>query len=367
MAELDLPEDLVADLERRPRAGRRRVITAAASAVLLVLVLALGLPWLAGASWPQILAELGRLPAGVIAAAIGLGLLALVLETLSLRAVVPGSRTARLLPAYAATSAMSIAIPGGALLGTGMLGWLLRRGGLGVSTIVLGLLAFSLGDLAVTALLVPGAGLVAYVVAGAQLDLPGTWAAALVAAAGGVLSLAAVAVVLSRPLVAAVAERLSPLVPAAAAAVDVRDALLVLLRRRGAALLAGQIGARLAHLLVLLLALRAVDADLSVAAAVAVFALGRVVAMVPLTPGGAGVTEAVGAASLIALGVPGADAAAAALVLMVSTVIVPVAAGALAAAAGALRSGGPGSQGPRPEGPGRQGPRSEGPAQSSSS
>lgn len=337
MADLELPAELVADLEHRPRTERRRIVTAVVSAVLLVVVIAVGLPLLARASWGEILATLVGLPPAVIAAALALGLAALGIEALGLRAVVPGSRPAAVLPAYAASSALGLALPGGAILGTTMLGWVLRRGGLPVVTIVIGLLAFSLGDLAVSAVLVPLAGLAAYGIAGARLELPATTGAAVLAVLGGLLAVAGSAAVLSRPVVAAVAERLAPLVPQARSALGVRDALVALLRRRGAALLACQVLARLAHLLVLVLALDAVGARLPLAAVVAVFALGRVVAMLPLTPGGAGVTEAVGAASLIALGVPGADAAAASLLLMVSTVLVPVGAGAAAAAAGALR------------------------------
>ena len=64
----------------------------------------------------------------------------------------------------------------------------------------------------------------------------------------------------------------------------------------------------------------------------AVFALGRVLSLVPLTPGGAGITETVGAAALVALGVSAADAAGAMLLLMVTMLLVPLLLGALAAA-----------------------------------
>ena len=64
----------------------------------------------------------------------------------------------------------------------------------------------------------------------------------------------------------------------------------------------------------------------------AVFALGRVLALVPLTPGGAGISETVSGAVLVALGVASADAAAAMLLLLVAMLVVPLLAGGAAVA-----------------------------------
>lgn len=63
----------------------------------------------------------------------------------------------------------------------------------------------------------------------------------------------------------------------------------------------------------------------------AIFALGRVLSLVPLTPGGAGVSETVGAAALVALGLGSAAAATSMLLLAVATLVVPLVAGGLAA------------------------------------
>ncbi|MFC0675848.1 lysylphosphatidylglycerol synthase domain-containing protein [Brachybacterium hainanense] len=336
-AEPALPEDLARRLESRPRPGRRRIAGALASLVLLLVLIGAGLPLLAGADWAQILAALSRLGAPLVLLAVLLGLLSLAAEAAGLHLMLPGSRLLRIAPAGAAATALGLAVPGGGLLGTGLLGWWLRREGLAASTIIIGLLGFSLADMAVSSVLVPLAGLVAYVLAGARLELPGTLAAGAVAVLGAAAVVGGIALVLSRPVLASVIERLAPLIPAAASALGIRDALMGLLRRRGAGLLGLLVASRLLQLLVLLAALRSLGADVPLAVVVAVFALGRMLALVPLTPGGAGITEAVSAAGLVALGVPGADAAAATLLLMVSTLLVPVLGGGIAAAAGALR------------------------------
>ena len=74
-------------------------------------------------------------------------------------------------------------------------------------------------------------------------------------------------------------------------------------------------------------------AAVAILAALAIFALGRVLSLVPLTPGGAGVTEAVGGAALVALGVGSAQAASAMLLLLVTMLLVPLVCGGIATAA----------------------------------
>src|SRR5690606_27895930 len=164
------------------------------------------------------------------------------------------------------------------------------------------------------------------------ITLPGARWAALLAVIGAGIVLALTAVLLRRPVLTAVLARLGELVPAhlARGILAQRDALLEMLRRRPAALVRPTLAVRALQWAALLLAVAAVGAEVPVLLTLAIFALGRVLSLVPLTPGGAGITETVGAAALVALGVAAADAAAAMLLLLVTMLLVPLLAGALA-------------------------------------
>jgi uncharacterized protein (TIRG00374 family) len=83
---------------------------------------------------------------------------------------------------------------------------------------------------------------------------------------------------------------------------------------------------------VLLLATHAVGADVPVLALAGIFLVGRTLALVPVTPGGSGITEAVVALLLVSLGAGAAPAASAALVLSIATLVVPIVAGGVMAA-----------------------------------
>lgn len=325
-AELDAPAP--------PRVSPGRLLAAGASLLLVAIVLALVLPWATGASWPEILTALGGLPAWALPAMLGLGAAALALEAMTVRTAVVGSRYGQVLPAHMAATGLGLAIPGGNVLGMGLLGWLLRRGGIAVATLLTGILAASLVDLVVSSILVPLLGLGAYALSATALPLPGGIWAAVLAVAGGVLALGMTALALRRRVLVALLERLAALgdvVPVTAVLAQ-RDALLALLRRRPLALALPTIASRAAQWAALLLALRAVGAEVPLLLTFALFALGRVLALVPLTPGGAGIAESVGAAALVGLGVASADAAAAMLLLAVATLVVPLLGGGIALA-----------------------------------
>lgn len=350
---LPLPATLLQHAQRRPRPTRRSIVLSAASFVLLAVLIGGVLPALVDSSWGQILVTLGSLPAWVTAAAVLLGLFALAVEALTVPIAVRGARVGAGMRAYAVSTLASTTIPGGGVLGSGLMVWMLHRAGISVTPVLIGIAALSVTDIAVSSLVVPVAGLLAYVLAGADMALPGTMLAAGGALLLGALSVAAIAVVLSRPVLVRVMDGIESGLANVTGAGDrriddrerfsartvlgFRDELVALLRRRGLALLGVQVLSRVLHAVVLVLVLRALGVELPLMAIVAVFALGRLVSLIPLTPGGAGITETVSAAALMALGAPGADAAAATLVLMVATVIVPVLAGGLTAAVEALR------------------------------
>lgn len=351
-----LPEDLAElDAEAPPRVPVGRIVTGALSLLLVGVILGWALPWATGASRAEIVATLVSLPAWALPTMALLGAGALLLEALTVRAAVTGSRYPDALLGHAASSGTALALPGGSVLGLGLLAWILRRAGIALPVILTGIVAASLVEMVITSVLVPLLGLGAYALGSALaptgLALPGALWAAVVAVLGAVLVLALTTVLLRRTVLAGVLERFGELVPSplARGILAQRDALVRMLRRRPAALVAPTLAARVLQWAALLLAVEAVGAEVPLLLTLAIFALGRVLSLVPLTPGGAGITETVGAAALVALGVAAADAAAAMLLLLVTMLLVPLLAGALAVVVSSAvlpsrRAGGGGAQ-----------------------
>lgn len=337
---------IAADLDAAepPRLGGRRVMLSVLSFALVAALLAWGLPWAAGASWAQILDSLRGLPAWAVPAIVLLGLGAVALEAWTLRTATPGSRYGTALQGHAASSALALAVPGGGVLGMGLLGWILRRTGLALPVVLTGILTASLVEMVVTSVLIPLVGGVAYLVVGmvtdTRIDLPAAafWAA-LIAVAGGVIALALFSVLLRRPVLQGLLDAaegmgigagpegqgITPMV------MELRDGMVALIRRRPVGLLAPTVAARVLQWLALVLAIQAVGGEVPLLLTVAIFALGRVLSLVPLTPGGAGITESVGAAALVGLGMGAADAASAMLLLGIVMLAVPLVLGAAAA------------------------------------
>jgi uncharacterized membrane protein YbhN (UPF0104 family) len=232
------------------------------------------------------------------------------------------------------------------VLGLGLLAWVLRRTGITLPVVVTGILAASLVEMAITSVLVPllggGALLLGSAVTPVGSPVGGWLWAALVAVAGAVLVLVLCAVLLRRGVLAALLARADGMIPAGTVAevLRQRDALVGMLGGRGAALALPTLAARVLQCAALWLAIEAVGAQVPVLFTIAVFALGRVLALVPLTPGGAGIAETVSGAVLVGLGVAAADAAAAMLLLLVAMLVVPLLAGGGAVVLALTRSPG---------------------------
>ncbi|WP_345082325.1 lysylphosphatidylglycerol synthase domain-containing protein [Brachybacterium paraconglomeratum] len=325
------------DAERPPRLTPGRLVAGLLSGVLVIALLAWVLPWATGASWTEIGSTLSSLPLWALPAMVVLGVGALVLESFTVRAALPASRWSPALLGHAASSATALAIPGGSVLGLGLMGWILRRSGLALPLIFTGIVAASLVEMVITSVLIPLLGLASYALSSllspTGITLPGALWAALLALLGAVLALALTAVLLRRIVLTKILTQFGQSLPEhiAREILTQRDALVQMLRRRPLQLVAPTIGARVLQWIALLVAIEAVGAAVPLALTVAIFALGRVLSLVPLTPGGAGVSEAVGAAALVALGVGAAESAAAMLLLLVTMLLVPLLCGALAA------------------------------------
>lgn len=337
-----LPEEL--DIEQPPRVSAGKIVTGALSVLLVAAVLAWILPWATGAQWPQIIDTLLQAPAWALPAVALLGAGALALEGLTVRTAVSGSRYSSALLGHTASTGMGLALPGGSVVGLALMGWILRRAGLAVPVIVTGIIAASLVEMVITSILIPVVGLGAYaagsLLAPAGIALPGAIWAALLAVLGAVIALALTMVLLRRAVLTSILDRLGDMIPPhiSSMALTQRDALVAMLRRRAVPLVLPTLAARVLQWAALLVAIDAVGADVPLLLTVAIFALGRVLSLVPVTPGGAGITETVGAAALVALGVGAADAAAAMLLLLIATLVVPLVAGAIAVTVSFVRA-----------------------------
>lgn len=342
----DGDDDWLAPLLERPRLSPGRVALAVGSLALVAALLGVGLPWATGTTWAQIIASLRGVPFWAAPLMLLLGVLVIVAESLTVSAAAPGAGPARCLHAHAASTALGLAVPGGGLLGSGLLGWLLHRAGLAVPAIVLAIVLASGVETVSSFVLMPIVALGSYAAAAltgaAAVELPsGTWAA-VCAVAAGLLGLGTLAALLNRRLLSSVldmAQSVGMLRGGRESALaqrdlilSTRDAMVDLLRTRPAALFGPMLLARLLQFLAFWIALRVIGAPVPLLLAIAVFALSRVLALVPVTPGGAGVTETVGAAALTALAVPAASAATAMLLLALTTLVAPLLAGAAAGA-----------------------------------
>ncbi|MEW9555147.1 YbhN family protein [Nonomuraea sp. NPDC050783] len=121
------------------------------------------------------------------------------------------------------------------------------------------------------------------------------------------------------------------------ALVEVRNTAVSVLRTGWRGLLAGMLGHFLLQAGLLAGCLAAMGAHVGPGETLAVFAVNRLLATVPLTPGGSGVTELGTAALLVSFGVPAAPAAAGTLLYSFYTYAIDIPVGALAWLGYALR------------------------------
>src|SRR5699024_7792666 len=124
------------DAERPPRPPRGRLVAGLLSAALVIALLGWALPWATGASWGEITGTLTALPAWSVPAMVLLGVGALLLEAVTVRAALPGARWGGVLLAHPAAGATALAVPGGTVIGLGLMGWILRRSGLALPVVL---------------------------------------------------------------------------------------------------------------------------------------------------------------------------------------------------------------------------------------
>ncbi|PWH07721.1 hypothetical protein DEO23_03640 [Brachybacterium endophyticum] len=337
-------------LTRTPRPTRSRLLIAAASVLLLTLLLLWLLPRALDLDLPRIGTTLASVPGTVLLLAVALGALSVLLEGAAARAVLPGAPVAPTLRAQAAAGATALVIPGGSLLGIAIVATTLRRRRVPTRTVASGIAAFSLTDVLFSGVAIPLLALLAYGLLGRDHDLPGSVGAVVLGLLGVLATLAAGVLVLHRPSAVRVLDALGPTITSvlemtgrgggsaaggsadggapATAALEVRDRVAGLLARRWAGVLIPLLLGRAAQFAVLVITLRSLGADVGLLPLLGVFLVGRAVSLVPVTPGGGGLTETALALLLVSLGTAPATAAAASLVLGASALVVPVVLGA---------------------------------------
>ncbi|MBK0332742.1 flippase-like domain-containing protein [Brachybacterium sp. MASK1Z-5] len=338
-------------LTRADRPSPGRLVLAACSLVLLVVLLVWLLPRALRLDPPQLLDALAGVPTPVLLAALLLGVLAVLLEALGARAALPGAPVGAVVSAQAAAWATALAVPGGSLLGIAITGAVLRRRGTPMRTIVTGIAAFSAVDLLLGGVAIPLAALASYAALGSRHDLPGTLGATIVAAVGVVLTVAVLVLLAHRPTTVRILDALAPTIRTvlalvgrggdtqgeareedrastgedpAALVLEARDRVARILRRRWAGILVPMLAARAAQGAVLWIAADALASGTGPLALLGVFLIGRALSLVPVTPGGGGVTETAVALLLTSLGAAPAAAGAIALVLGGATWAVPL-------------------------------------------
>lgn len=322
----------------------KKVILGVLSALLACAVVLWGLPWAARTTWAQIGAALAATPVWLVALAIAAGLLSVTVGALPLSALRSLDSSFRapmpvLVGAYASGNALALSVPGGGVMGVSTQGIVFRRAGARISSLLAVLLAVTLVDLAVTSIALPLLGIAGYGTLLATGHGAGLgWLAALAAAIAVVTTLGVCLLIPTRfdGLVRGAFESLpAALLPGKnltpEAVIATHRNVGAVLRHHPLRMILPPLIVAACQAVVLWAALQAAGSGLGLLGITVAFTLGRVAALIPVTPGGAGVSESVVALCLVALGVPGQIAAGAALMSLLTTVIVPVLAGALAA------------------------------------
>jgi uncharacterized membrane protein YbhN (UPF0104 family) len=308
-----------------------RVVRTAAGLGLAVLLLAWGLPRIAGVGWTQIVQPLRALSPLQWLLLAGLQLSALWAFTFTITAALPGISHTRALIVNLAGSLVANTLPFGGALAiaatyTICRSWRFSRSAIGISVLLGGVFAMA------GKVMVPLIGLAALVLHGDTIG-PVLRNAALL----GVLSLLAVLGALVAVLASGraahtvggwlqrIAQRVLQLLGRPrelrweGAITGLREQTHDVLRTGWLAMTGGTVGYFVLYFLLFRVCLQLTGVVTDTATMLAAFALGRLLTAVAVTPGGIGVVEAGSVALLVALGTDPAQAAAGVMLFTIST------------------------------------------------
>lgn len=307
------PADAISDELHRKSLGRR-VVEALASLVALIVLFALVIPKVTGATYRQVAHELARLSGVEIALLTAVWAVGLLAYAGVLVTVLPGLRRVQAVVLNTATSAVSNVVPFGGAVGVGATYGVCRSWGFTVPAVTLGILVSGVWNV----LLKLGLPVLALVLLVAGGEARG---GLIVAAAAGFAALVAAIVVLtlvlhSESLAGAIGRGLQRVVSRGLRLLrrpDTRgvEAAVVDFRHRSRGLIASawpritlwMLTYSLLQFVLQLLCLRLLgEQTISTVEVFAAFAFGRLLSTIPLTPSGVGFADTGAVASLVAFG-----------------------------------------------------------------
>ena len=300
--------------------GRRvasRAVEAVAAVATAVVLLALGLPRIANATWTQIGTVLGSVPLPWFVLLAAVWLAGLWVHTIVLVAAFPGLSHRRAFFLNISGSSVSNVVPLGGALGTVVNWWSCRRWGFTTPAFVRWALVTNIWDV-LGRLVVPALALGWFAFEGrGESDM---LLSAGLGSVAGFLAVVAVTVVLLRTDVGArrlgaAADRLQARLHRApgdqvARAVEMRRAVIELVRHAWPRLTAGKLLYAAAQAALLWLCLAAVGTPPAASVVFAAFAVERVLSLAVVTPGATGFVELGMTAYLVRMGADPASAAA---------------------------------------------------------
>ena len=295
----------------------RRAVEAVAAVATAVVLLALGLPRIANATWTQIGTVLGSVPLPWFVLLAGVWLAGLWVHTIVLVAALPGLSHRRAFFLNISGSSVSNVVPLGGALGTVVNWWSCRRWGFTTTAFVRWALVTNIWDV-LGRLVVPALALAWFAFEGrGESDM---LLSAGLGSVAGFLAVVAVTVVLLRTDVGArrlgaAADRLQARLHRApgdqvARAVEMRRATIELVRHAWPRLTAGKLLYAAAQAALLWLCLAAVGTPPAASVVFAAFAVERVLSLAVVTPGATGFVELGMTAYLVRMGADPASAAA---------------------------------------------------------
>lgn len=314
-----------------------RIVAGVSSVGLAAMLLIVALPAITGVAWSQIAAQLGALHPAKLAVLGIVWFAGLWMYTFVLTGSLPGLRHAQALVLNTSGSAISNVLPFGGAAGVALTVTMARSWGhskraITVSTLVSG--AWNV----LFRLALPALGLATLALSGRVPDRRFTSAA--VVATVVLLCPAATIVPLMtltrtprwlRPALRRIRSARSPrgLQRVLTLVSQLRLSTVDVVRRGWPRLTVGMVGYLGLQYLLFWACLNATSAQVDTSAAIAAFGLSRILATASITPGGIGVTESGTAALLVALGAPGAPAAAALVLFGFFTHVLEIPAGGL--------------------------------------
>jgi uncharacterized membrane protein YbhN (UPF0104 family) len=311
-----------------------RIVAGVGSVGLAAAMLVIALPAITGVGWPQIASQLGSLHPSTVVSLGVIWFAGLWTYTFVLTGSLPGLRHAQALVLNTAGSAISNVVPFGGAAGVALTftmagSWGHSKRAVTVSTLVSG--AWNV----LFRLALPALGLASLVLSGRIPDRRLTTAATVAT----VVLICAIATTVPVLTLKRTPGWLRPAMGRIGSFGSIRRIVAVLgqlrlntvdvVRRGWPRLTIGMVGYLGLQYLLFWACLNATSARVGISATIAAFGLSRILATTGITPGGIGVTESGTAALLVALGAPGAPAAAALILFGFFTHVLEIPAGGL--------------------------------------